>query len=395
MMEQMAWRLQPTGGAHGLKLVELQPGSYTVGRSEDNDMVVACDAVSRRHARLELQARAGRVQDLGSSNGTFVNGKRAETAVVGPGDWISFGKEAVFQLQLGGDRIRETGDRLSVNGNRCGGVGNRGHTRQRGWIVAVVCVLLLVGVAGVLYGRPEVTNWFARGVNGSEIHGAAAVDPAEVVRRLRARQETARKEVLTLAQDRAFRQRLQTVADSSSKAGRYLDPASAGMQRVCAVVEKVADNYVGRRMLEKAGLSDMPDQVRRAGFLVRELTAQVNEAGSLAAGVEQGLGRYNMNHKDEELKAVSRLARSAVDKVGTLEDQISYCRRGLENVVAVVDRICNALPRKMSSTALKLRRLAEPIQGAADYVRGFESAVGVDRQRLRTLAKCGEPFGFE
>jgi hypothetical protein len=67
----------------------------TIGRATDVEVVVADPLVSRRHARLA--PRGGRLvlADLGSTNGTRVNGEMIREAVVGPGD----------QIELGGTRL--------------------------------------------------------------------------------------------------------------------------------------------------------------------------------------------------------------------------------------------------------------------------------------------------
>ena len=63
----------------------------TIGRATDVEVVLADPLVSRRHARLS--SRGGRLvlADLGSTNGTRVNGERVREAVVGPGDRIEIG----------------------------------------------------------------------------------------------------------------------------------------------------------------------------------------------------------------------------------------------------------------------------------------------------------------
>jgi hypothetical protein len=61
-----------------------------VGRAPDNDLVLADAEVSRHHARLEPNGAAWRVVDLGSTNGTWVNGARVDRAAIGPGDDIAF-----------------------------------------------------------------------------------------------------------------------------------------------------------------------------------------------------------------------------------------------------------------------------------------------------------------
>ena len=48
----------------------------TIGQSNQNDVVLADDSVSRTHARLEYRDGGWHVSDLGSTNGTFLNGDR-------------------------------------------------------------------------------------------------------------------------------------------------------------------------------------------------------------------------------------------------------------------------------------------------------------------------------
>jgi hypothetical protein len=63
----------------------------TVGRAPNNDIVLDVGDVSRHHARLERAGSALRVVDLGSTNGTRVNGQPVSTSLLRPGDEVSFG----------------------------------------------------------------------------------------------------------------------------------------------------------------------------------------------------------------------------------------------------------------------------------------------------------------
>ena len=63
----------------------------SIGRGLDNDVVVEDPRVSRHHARLQRGARGWDLSDLGSTNGTFVNGKRILHSPLTPGDVISLG----------------------------------------------------------------------------------------------------------------------------------------------------------------------------------------------------------------------------------------------------------------------------------------------------------------
>lgn len=58
------------------KDILLVPGRYLVGRSASCHVVLDDPLVSRRHARIEITAERATIEDLGSINGVFVNGRR-------------------------------------------------------------------------------------------------------------------------------------------------------------------------------------------------------------------------------------------------------------------------------------------------------------------------------
>lgn len=62
-----------------------------VGRSSDLDMVLVEEMVSRRHARIQLQNGQISIDDLNSTNGTFVNGERVTHAELQEGDRVLIG----------------------------------------------------------------------------------------------------------------------------------------------------------------------------------------------------------------------------------------------------------------------------------------------------------------
>jgi hypothetical protein len=77
------------------------PSMITVGRTENNDMVVSDEQVSKFHAFFRLVGDKVELSDAGSRNGTYVRGRRLEArgaaAPVGPRDVCSFGA-LEFQL---------------------------------------------------------------------------------------------------------------------------------------------------------------------------------------------------------------------------------------------------------------------------------------------------------
>jgi pSer/pThr/pTyr-binding forkhead associated (FHA) protein len=62
-----------------------------VGRSSDLDMVLVEDMVSRKHARITMQQDQIWIEDLGSTNGTFVNGEKIKRARLKEGDRVLIG----------------------------------------------------------------------------------------------------------------------------------------------------------------------------------------------------------------------------------------------------------------------------------------------------------------
>jgi pSer/pThr/pTyr-binding forkhead associated (FHA) protein len=72
-----------------------------IGRREDCDFRIPLGDISRKHCRIIRDTDTLKIEDLGSSNGTFVNGQRVQEALLSPGDTLSLGS-VVFVLQIDG-----------------------------------------------------------------------------------------------------------------------------------------------------------------------------------------------------------------------------------------------------------------------------------------------------
>jgi predicted component of type VI protein secretion system len=71
-------------------------GTVTIGRGQDADLVLADELVSRRHAQVTPAGPGAVVEDLGSRNGTFVNGEGIHGPVrLEPGDQLQLGVSLV------------------------------------------------------------------------------------------------------------------------------------------------------------------------------------------------------------------------------------------------------------------------------------------------------------
>ena len=74
--------------AYGVYFVE---GRARIGRSEESDVFLVDPSVSRTHAVVQVDGVEPVVRDLGSTNGTFVNGERIEARQLKDGDELMFG----------------------------------------------------------------------------------------------------------------------------------------------------------------------------------------------------------------------------------------------------------------------------------------------------------------
>lgn len=80
------------GPIDGLSFV-LGEGTTTIGRNPDNGIVLEDVTVSRHHAALHLDQNGLTIEDVGSTNGTYVNGSRIDgNAILDRGDEVYIGK---------------------------------------------------------------------------------------------------------------------------------------------------------------------------------------------------------------------------------------------------------------------------------------------------------------
>lgn len=122
--------LRGLSGDHFGRSFPLQT-SLTIGRAEEAGLRIPLDSISRSHARLTPAGDEVLLEDLGSANGTWLNGKRITRAQAVHGDEIRFDTQR-FQLLMPGQPVRAKAEGAPV-------------ASRRPWLVAMV--LALAGVA--------------------------------------------------------------------------------------------------------------------------------------------------------------------------------------------------------------------------------------------------------
>jgi pSer/pThr/pTyr-binding forkhead associated (FHA) protein len=102
--EGAPWTLRFISGKYQGGEFPLRPNrEIVIGRSSDLDMVLVEDMVSRKHAKIITDGRAVSIQDLGSTNGTFVNGEKIRSMQLKDGDRILVGTSIIKLVAASGE----------------------------------------------------------------------------------------------------------------------------------------------------------------------------------------------------------------------------------------------------------------------------------------------------
>ncbi|MEX0942382.1 MAG: FHA domain-containing protein [Pseudomonadales bacterium] len=86
-----AWSLIADSGPEKGQIIPVMDRTE-IGRALECDISILEPALSRKHAELELTDDGLLIRDLGSVNGTFVNGEKVDEAALNDGDVLAFGK---------------------------------------------------------------------------------------------------------------------------------------------------------------------------------------------------------------------------------------------------------------------------------------------------------------
>jgi pSer/pThr/pTyr-binding forkhead associated (FHA) protein/DNA-binding beta-propeller fold protein YncE len=117
MTNELAWWLRYQAGRGPERSLQLSPGAVlTIGRGSDSGITLDDPDVSRLHARLEMRAEGVWIKDLGSGNGTYIDGQRITSHLWKPGQTLRLGA-VQFELKRG-DRPAPEHGRHGARPNR-------------------------------------------------------------------------------------------------------------------------------------------------------------------------------------------------------------------------------------------------------------------------------------
>jgi predicted component of type VI protein secretion system len=104
MQSSGSYRMTVRQGPVPGKVFDLVKDVLTIGRDMNNDVVINDAEVSRNHGRLTSQSGGYLIEDLASTNGTFVNGQRLiGPKLLNPGDVIGLGETIVIEYSYVAD----------------------------------------------------------------------------------------------------------------------------------------------------------------------------------------------------------------------------------------------------------------------------------------------------
>ena len=80
----------------------LAPGRFVIGRTTDNDLQIDSKFVSRHHAQIVTTREGSSIEDLNSTNGIFVRGRRIRRSKLAEGDVVKIGVHELIYQRIDG-----------------------------------------------------------------------------------------------------------------------------------------------------------------------------------------------------------------------------------------------------------------------------------------------------
>lgn len=96
----------------------IQKSEISIGRGDSCDICINDDDVSRNHARVRIQSAAIMIEDLGSTNGTLVNGEKITRHILNDGDRVQVGNHTVFKFNFFNQLEESYSEKLYTEANK-------------------------------------------------------------------------------------------------------------------------------------------------------------------------------------------------------------------------------------------------------------------------------------
>ncbi len=164
--------LEILDGDRAGEVLPVPDGALRIGRKPANDLVLADEKTSGVHAEIVMEGDRHVLRDLGSTNGTFLDGKRVTEIVLSVGDVVTIGR---LRVRFGDDSEPAAGssDSEELSMHRL----DAGRLQKRGSPVALIALLVLVagGVGGYFWWDSQQQNAATPGVPAAEQKAALVV----------------------------------------------------------------------------------------------------------------------------------------------------------------------------------------------------------------------------
>ena len=119
-------------------------GPTAIGRAPECDISVQGDEISRRHALVKPTPDGLSVEDLGSSNGTYVNGKRVQQAFLAAGDELKLDTVRFIVVAPGMEMAQQTVRMAKPEAARVPGAPASGHSKWVPIMLAAAALVMIV-----------------------------------------------------------------------------------------------------------------------------------------------------------------------------------------------------------------------------------------------------------
>lgn len=157
----------------------LDQTTSSVGRSRESHLCLNHPSVSRRHAELTLTRTQLVIRDLGSSNGTFVDGRLVATSMLRVGQEVRFGEMALVV----GCEEQEEDDKTTRRNTLRKGVATASHEAHNNGATTQImspAASLMDRAKTLTEAQSRVFHWLVRGLSEKEIASQLKLSPRTV-----------------------------------------------------------------------------------------------------------------------------------------------------------------------------------------------------------------------